>query len=121
LIIADGEYISKRIVERLNAVGYASYIPEAPGNNYKVYMHLLENWPTFLVTPELFSGQALVRMDLAVMLGRLPDQRDAVALETMMAYTKCTNSAIIVPPEHRPIVMMSEVYLDIPLNMPIRV
>jgi hypothetical protein len=84
-------------------------------------MHQLDNWPTFLVTPELFSGQGFVRMDFAAMLGRVPEQQDAVALEIKMADSKCSHSAIITPPEHRPLAMLAEIYIDLPQNMPIRI
>lgn len=115
-----GDYDARRVTEELNKFGYAVYAEEAPSPALRAHLHLLQNWPVFLVTTDVFSGNTLYRMNAALVIQHKPDADALTALEYQMAFSYCSLSAVITPPTERGLFALASAYSVFKLGVPIR-
>jgi hypothetical protein len=121
LVVVEGAHLAQEVAGKLNDFGYAFYTPEAPKAAVRSYLHQLQNWPVFLVTSDVFSGNALGRMDAAFVFRYRPEMSSLVALEYQMAFSGCHRSVLVTPSTDRGLFHLADAFNDFRLYMPIRI
>jgi hypothetical protein len=120
-VVVDGEHFAQEVTAELNKAAYAVYVDEAPKNCFRSYLHQLQNWPVFLISSEIFSGNALGRMDAALVFKRRPDGGDLVSLEYQMAFNNCEVSAVVTPATDLGLFDLARAYNNLKFYLPMRI
>jgi len=113
--------LSKDVAEKLNTYGYSVHTTSTPNNNFRAYFHRLQNWPTFLVTSDVFSGMAFGRVDAAFVFAHKHEMEAHVVLERQMAYSAGAISALITPATEQGLFSLADHYNDFRCYLPIRI
>lgn len=97
LVVVEGDRLAQEVAHQLNNTGYAVFTEEAPSFGMRAHLLQLRNWPVFLVSSEVFSGNALAVMNAAFVFSRTLDMESLVALEYKMAFNGCFKSVLVAP------------------------
>ena len=121
MVVVDGQYLADKVAAELNPFGYAFSVTNAPDWGFRSYLHRLTNWPVFLVTSDVFSGQPFFRMDAVFLFKYEPEGKELLVLERQMAFSRCSVSAVSVPPTYRGLAALAKAYTFFELCCPVRI
>jgi len=121
LVVVDDDNLAKQVTEELNKKSYAIFVAEAPKNYVRAYLHQLQNWPVCLVSSEVFSGNALGRMDAALVFKRKPTSEELVSLEYQMSFNSCNVSAVVAPATEQGLYNLAHAFTYLKFYLPLRI
>lgn len=121
-MVEDVQGLGQRVKRRLNDFGYAFYSSIAPSPRAQALLMEHTNWPVFLVTPDIFSGQPFGRrLDAVFVFKEKAVFESSLALERMMALEGCTVSYEVFPSTEEGLYQAADQYSTLRHTLPVRI
>jgi len=121
LVVVEGLFQARRVCRLLSTIGYAFFTNNAPSSENRALLAAQTHWPVFLVTPELFSGPAFDKFDIAFVFNSAPAVCDSYRLEVTMALEDCQKSFAVFPKTEDGLKTLSDTFGDVNSSLPFKV
>ena len=101
--------------------GYAFYQSNAPSASARALLQAQQNWPVFVVSPEVFSGTVCGKLDAAFLFKSKVETDEAMALEIRVALEHCSTTVSVFPKSEVGLSNLADHYATLKLCVPIRI